>query len=85
MPLNLNSGVRRVDALMNAKDVKVNDIEAVIARHPGVRGLRQLRQTLDLVDGGAESPYESLTRLLLVEAGFRGRRRRFRCLTSTGS
>jgi hypothetical protein len=55
---------------MNATDVKVNDIEAVALRHPGVRGLRQLRRTLDLVDGGAESPYESLTRLLLIKAGF---------------
>lgn len=35
-----------------------------------MRGLRQFRETLNLVDGGAESPYESLTRLLLVKAGF---------------
>lgn len=68
--LPLTEGVQRTDALMNATDVKVNEIEAVVAIHPGVRGLRQLRQTLDLVDGGAESPYESLTRLLLIQAGF---------------
>lgn len=68
--LGLEDGVQRIDALMNATDVKVADVEAVIARHPGVRGLNQLRQTLDLVDGGAESPYESLTRLLLIKAGF---------------
>jgi len=55
---------------MNATDIKVDDIETVARTHPGVRGLRQLRQTLDFVDGGAESPYESLTRLLLVQAGF---------------
>ena len=61
--------MQRVDALMNATDIKVDDIEAVARTHPGVRGLRQLRQTLELVDGGAESPYESLTRLLLVQAG----------------
>jgi hypothetical protein len=66
----LEDGVQRIDALMNATDVKVADVEAVIARHPGVRGLNQLRQTLDLVDGGAESPYESLTRLLLIKGGF---------------
>ena len=42
----------------------------MIASHPGVRRARQLRQTLSLVDGGAESPYESLTRLLLIQAGF---------------
>ncbi|ORV19614.1 hypothetical protein [Mycobacterium celatum] len=68
--LGLKEGVQRIDALMNATDLKVDEIEAVTDRHPGVRGLRQLRKTLELVDGGAESPYESLTRLLLIEAGF---------------
>src|SRR6185312_7307120 len=67
---DLKAGVQRLDALMNATDVKVTDIEAVAESHPGVRGLRQLRRTLALVDGGAESPYESLTRLLLIQAGF---------------
>ena len=55
---------------MNATDVKVADIESVVAQHPGVRGLAQLRRTLNVVDGGAESPSESLTRLLFVQAGF---------------
>lgn len=68
----LAQGVQRVDALLNATDIKVDDIDAVIARHPRVRGLRQLRATLKLVDGGAESPYESMTRMLLVQAGFPG-------------
>ena len=66
----LVEGVQRVDALMNATDVKVCDVEEVVAAHPRVRGLEQLRRTLDLVDGGAESPYESLTRLLFVRSGF---------------
>jgi len=68
--LELADGLQRVDALMNATDMKVADVEAVIATHPGARGLVQLRQTLEFADGGAESPYESLTRLLLIEAGF---------------
>ncbi len=68
--LPLVDGVQRIDALMNATDVNVADIEAVAARHPGVRGQAQLRRTLMLVDGGAESPYESMTRLCLVQAGF---------------
>jgi hypothetical protein len=68
--LGLKQAVQRIDALMNATDLTVADVEAVITAHPGVRGLRQLRKTLPLVDGGAESPYESLTRLLLVQAGF---------------
>lgn len=68
--LGLKPGVQRLDALMNATDLEVNEIEAVIAGHPGARGLRNLRRMLDLVDGGAESPYESLTRILLVQKGF---------------
>lgn len=68
--LAVDDGVQRIDALMNATGVKVDDVEGVISRHPGVRGLRRLRETLALVDGGAESPYESMTRLLLVRAGF---------------
>lgn len=62
-------GVQRIDALMNATGVKVADIEAVAALHPGVRGLTRLRRTLAFVDGGAESPYESMTRLALAQAG----------------
>lgn len=68
--LGLKQAVQRIDALMNVTDITVADVEAVITAHPGVRGLRQLRETLPLVDRGAESPYESLTRLLLVQAGF---------------
>lgn len=68
--LTVDDGVQRIDALMNATGVTAADIDAVIARHPGVRGLRRLCETLSLVDGGAESPYESITRLLLIRAGF---------------
>jgi len=67
--LNLKDGVKRIDALMNATQLKVVEIESVIEGHPGVRGIGKLRKTLSLVDGGAESPYESLTRLMLVGAG----------------
>jgi very-short-patch-repair endonuclease len=35
----------------------------------GARGLVQLRQVLDVMDGGAESPQETRTRLVLVDAG----------------
>lgn len=66
----LDQAVGRIDALMNATDVKIEDIDAVIRGHRRVRGLRNLRATLALVDGGAESPYETKTRLLLVRSGF---------------
>lgn len=68
--LPLEPGVQHLDALMNASLLQAADVEAVAHRHPGARGLRQLRRTLELVDGGAESPYESLTRLLLIQQGF---------------
>jgi hypothetical protein len=63
-------GLQRVDALMNATDLKAVEVEAVAANHPGARGLVRLRCTLDLADGGAESPYETTTRLFLVQNGF---------------
>lgn len=67
--LPLTPAVQRMDALMNATGVTAVDVEQVIAAHPGVRGLRALRRTLRLVDGGAASPYETLTRLILVRYG----------------
>lgn len=68
--VELVEAVQRVDALMNATDVMVSDIESIAALHRGVRGLSRLRRALALVDGGAESPYETLTRSLFVQAGF---------------
>ncbi|EHB55898.1 hypothetical protein MycrhDRAFT_3092 [Mycolicibacterium rhodesiae JS60] len=68
--LDFTASVQRIDALMQATDVKVDDVCAVMAQHGGVRGLKQLRSVLELVDGGSESPYESLTRILLVRNGF---------------
>lgn len=62
--------VQRIDALMNATDVKVEDVQAVMLEHRGSRGLRKLTKVLDYVDGGSESPYESLTRVTLVSNGF---------------
>jgi len=65
----LTAAVIRLDALVRASDVKVADVELVAERHRGARGLVQLRQALPLVDGGAESPYETRTRLVLISSG----------------
>ena len=65
----VTEGVQRIDALINATTLHVRDIRAVADQHGGTRGLVRLRATIALVDGGAESPHESLTRLLLVRAG----------------
>jgi hypothetical protein len=61
--------VQRLDALANATDVKAVEVEAVMAAHVGARGMPRLRRVLPLVDGGAESPQETLARLTLVDAG----------------
>ncbi|MET9492707.1 DUF559 domain-containing protein [Nocardia sp. NPDC006630] len=58
-----------LDALCAATGTDSGDIAAVARRHPGLRGIRRLAAIIPLVDGGAESPPESLTRLLLVDDG----------------
>jgi hypothetical protein len=65
----LTAAVIRLDALMHATELKAVDVELLADRHRGVRGLVQLRQALLMVDGGAESPYETRTRLVLVGGG----------------
>lgn len=62
----LTQAVMRLDALANATDLKPADIHDLLPRHRGARGLPQLRKAIDLMDGGAESPQETRTRLLLV-------------------
>ena len=67
----LTMAVIRVDALLQATDLKVVDVQPLLAHHRGVRGLVQLRRVLDLADAGAESPQETRLRLLLTSAGMR--------------
>ncbi|MEC4838909.1 DUF559 domain-containing protein [Mycobacteroides chelonae] len=68
--LTLGHAVERIDALMNATGLTTPEVHAVLAGHPGVRGVVRLREVLELVDAGAESPQETRTRLLLVRSGF---------------
>lgn len=63
------AGLQRLDALANATGVSIDDVETVMSRHSGVRGLNRLRRILPLMDGGAESPQETRTRLVLIDAG----------------
>jgi hypothetical protein len=65
----LTAAVIRLDALMHATEVKAADVELLADRHRGARGLVQLGRVLHLADGGAESPYETRTRLVLVGGG----------------
>lgn len=63
------AAVIRVDALANATGLTASRVHTLIERHPGVRGVVQLREVLALMDPGAESPQETRTRLALVDAG----------------
>jgi hypothetical protein len=66
--------VIRVDALLQATALKLADIDPLIDRHRGARGIVQLREVVRLADAGAESPQETRTRLVLTDAGLRPRR-----------
>jgi AbiEi antitoxin C-terminal domain len=78
------AAVQRLDALANATDVKRVDVEALIAAHPAARGIPRLRNVLPLVDSGAESPQETLARLVLVDAGLPPPRTQFRVFDEYG-
>lgn len=67
--MTADNSIARIDALLNATCCDVADVEVIAARYPGARGIRRLRSTLNLVDGGAESPQETRLRLILVRGG----------------
>lgn len=58
-----------VDALCNATQLQPHEVAELAERHPGARGIVGLRSMLGLVDGGAESPPETRTRLAIIDAG----------------
>jgi hypothetical protein len=70
-PKGLTAAVIHLDALANATGLAPEAVGALAERHAGARGLVQLRRVIELMDGGAESPQESRTRLLLVRSGLR--------------
>jgi hypothetical protein len=65
----IDKAVIRLDALCNATRLGLDDVTTLLDRHRGSRGIVQLRHVLELVDGGAESPQETRTRLVLIRAG----------------
>lgn len=62
--------VARLDALMRATRFSTDAVALLADRYPAARGIRRLKASLDLVDGGAASPKETELRLLLIDAGF---------------
>ncbi|MDV6263010.1 DUF559 domain-containing protein [Rhodococcoides yunnanense] len=63
------TAVARLDALCRATGVGISNITRIAEGHGGARGIVQLREVLDVVDAGAESPQETRTRLALMAAG----------------
>jgi hypothetical protein len=59
--------VETLDALCNATGATPSAIANVAEKHRGATGIVQLREILTLVDGGAESPPETRTRLALTD------------------
>jgi hypothetical protein len=65
-----SAAIGRLDALMRAAPFSADDVAMLMQRYGPVRGVRQLRELLPLVDPGAASPKESWLRLLLIDNGF---------------
>jgi hypothetical protein len=65
-----SAAIGRLDALMRAAPFSSDEVSALMHRYGPVRGVRQLRDLLPLVDPGAASLKESWLRLLLIDNGF---------------
>ncbi|WIM88690.1 type IV toxin-antitoxin system AbiEi family antitoxin [Candidatus Mycobacterium wuenschmannii] len=65
----INTSVAAIDALAQAVTLKPADIELLVSRYRGRRGMCRARAALDLIDDGAQSPKESWLRLLLIRGG----------------
>jgi hypothetical protein len=65
-----SAAIARLDALMRAAPFSVDEVSMLMRRYGPVRGVRQLRDLLPLVDAGSASPKESWLRLLLIDNGF---------------
>jgi very-short-patch-repair endonuclease len=64
-----NTAVAHLDALAAATGVSAADAVALIDRYRGARGVRRARTALALMNRGAQSPQETLLRLVLIDAG----------------
>ena len=64
------TAIGRLDALLRAAPYSADEVMVLMQRYGPVRGIRQLRELLPLVDPGAESPMESRWRLIFIDNGF---------------
>ncbi|MDX1871362.1 hypothetical protein SBI67_04450 [Mycolicibacterium sp. 120266] len=64
------NALARLDALMRNSPFGRDEVAMLAERYGPVRGVRQLRELLPLIDPGAASPKESWLRLLLLDNGY---------------
>ena len=76
--LSLVEAVVIADMALNRRLVRLEQLASWAAANPGQRGARTFRRALGYADRGAASPMETRLRMLLILAGFRGRRLRSR-------
>jgi hypothetical protein len=66
---SLPDAVAALDAVLRATGCAPATVGEVARQHPGVRGIRMLREALPLTDLRAESPPESRLRVMIARAG----------------
>jgi hypothetical protein len=63
------TAVAGIDALARAAVIKAGDVELLVHKYKGRKGIAKARQAIDLLDAGAQSPKESWLRVVLIQAG----------------
>jgi hypothetical protein len=62
--------VAHLDALSRATGLQAEHVLPLADQYMGARGVRRLKEAVNLMDAGAESPRETWTRLVLMDGGF---------------
>jgi hypothetical protein len=67
--LDFRAGVVVADSALQQKLTSKNELRAVLAACPRWRGVRRATQVVEFADGRAESPLESLARVVFADCG----------------
>lgn len=72
-----DAAIARLDALASARGITASDVQPLVDRYRGARHCWRVVDALHLMDGGSQSPWESVVRLALIDAGFPAPRTQF--------
>ncbi|GAB7067824.1 hypothetical protein JCM12141A_21130 [Mycolicibacterium hodleri] len=67
--LDRDAAVTRLDALAHATGISAADVEPLLIRYRGSRGVQRAREAIGLMNAGGTSPKETWLRLLVLDAG----------------